>query len=116
MTWLAADALSSPVLVAAVSAMVGGGFFGGLVALLRVRVDRDRIVVDAAQGAVVVQSSVIKDLQEEGARRQEENVRLRLRIEEADRRDAERVAQIRQLRAELVALRARVEAVEDGPG
>ena len=51
----------TPILVA----ILGGGFVTGLVALLRFRVDKDAIVVTAAQGAVVVQSGVIDALQEE---------------------------------------------------
>lgn len=124
MIGLAADAVTSPLITALATGILGLGAGGGLVALLRIRVDKDRIVIDAAQGAVVVQSSVIKDIQEENGRLRamiEENdrraaVRERDIREQADRRDAERIEQIAQLQSALAALRARVAAVEDGPG
>lgn len=80
----------TPILIA----VLGGGFVTGLVALLRFRVDKDAVVVSAAQGAVVVQSGVIDALQEELARArkdrddertrvlllEEENTKLRLQL------------------------------------
>ena len=65
----------TPILVA----ILGGGFVTGLVALLRFRVDKDAVVVTAAQGAVVVQSGVIDALQEElqRARTDRDNERQR---------------------------------------
>ena len=71
--WLAADALNSPVITAAVAAIIGLFGGGGLVALLRMPADRGKVVIDAAQGAVVVQSGVIDALQEEIARLRLEN-------------------------------------------
>lgn len=72
----------TPILVA----VLGGGFVTGLVALLRFRVDKDAVVVSAAQGAVVVQSGVIDALQEELARarkdRDDERTRVLLLEEE----------------------------------
>jgi hypothetical protein len=51
-----------PLLIAFIG---GGGLSGAIVALLKVRAESGQIVVSAAQGAVVVQSTVIDDLQEE---------------------------------------------------
>lgn len=48
-----------PAVIGLIIALGGGG---GLAALLRSRADGSRIVVDAAQGAVIVQSGVIGDL------------------------------------------------------
>jgi len=64
-------------LTTAVVALLGGGFFTGVVALLKVRPERDAVVVTAAQGALVVQSEVMDDLKEEIIRLREENARER---------------------------------------
>lgn len=71
----------TPILIA----VLGGGFVTGLVALLRFRVDKDAVVVSAAQGAVVVQSGVIDALQEElaRARKDRDDERARTLILEA---------------------------------
>lgn len=66
----------TPVLVA----VLGGGFVTGLVALLRFRVDKDAVIITAAQGAVVVQTSVIDALQEELARAREDRDKERERV------------------------------------
>lgn len=66
----------TPILVA----VLGGGFVTGLVALLRFRVDKDAVVVSAAQGAVVVQSGVIDALQEELARARKDRDDERARV------------------------------------
>lgn len=59
--------------VTLVVAILGSGGFGGaLVALLKMPSDRNRVVVDAAQGAVVVQSNVITSLREELDRQKKE--------------------------------------------
>lgn len=56
----------------------GGGIAGAMVALFKVRPEAARISVDAAQGAVVVQASVITALRDE-------NERLRKHCEETDK-------------------------------
>ena len=71
----------APILIA----VLGGGFFTGIVALLRFRVDRDAVVITAAQGAVVVQSSVIDALQEELQRARTERNELRDRLSEVEK-------------------------------
>ncbi len=48
-----------PVVVGLIVAVLGGG---GLVALFRARPEGSKILVDAAQGAVIVQSGVIDSL------------------------------------------------------
>lgn len=107
MRHLAADgAITSTLVTAAVTLLVG--LFGGgtVVALMRVNVDKDKIVIDAAQGAVVVQTSVITALQAEVARLRAEGVELR--------------AEVARLRAEGAATATRVTRVEratdDGEG
>lgn len=52
----------APVIIAVTAA---GGLCGGIVALLRVRPEAGKLVVEAAEGAVVVQSGVITSLREE---------------------------------------------------
>lgn len=60
----------TPIIIAVAS----GGLFGGLALYIKARPEAGRITIDAAQGAVVVQSGVIKDLRDE-------NTRLQGRIE-----------------------------------
>lgn len=100
MTWLALAGLAdSPITGAAVTTVVAliVGLFGGgtVVALLRIDVDKGKVVIEAAQGAVIVQSSVIDDLQAELARVQ---------------------AEMATLRAENAQLRARVATIERNGG
>jgi hypothetical protein len=40
--------------------LLSGGMIGGLVSVSRVRVDKNKVVVDAAQGAVVIQEGVLR--------------------------------------------------------
>lgn len=89
-----ADAASiAGTLVTAVVTLLVGLFGGGtIVALLRVQADRGKVVIEAAQGAVIVQTGVIEALQEE---------LNRIRAE----RDADRI-EILGLRAEVLRLQA----------
>jgi hypothetical protein len=58
--------MSTEALAAVVVAVLGsGGLIGGIVALLRVRPESGRLIVEAAEGAVVVQSGVIDQLRRE---------------------------------------------------
>lgn len=50
------------VLIAAIMALFGGG---GIAALIKTRSEAPKILVDAAQGAVVVQSGVIESLRDD---------------------------------------------------
>ncbi len=52
----------APYIITAIAGIFGGGT---LIALLKIRPESARISVDAAQGAVVVQSTVIASLREE---------------------------------------------------
>lgn len=54
-----------------------GGTIGGLVTLLRLRSDTARTTVSAAEGAVIVQSNVITNLENENTRLREANEELR---------------------------------------
>ena len=56
---------NSPLLIAVVAGLLG--IFGGgtVVALFRVNADKQRVIVDAAQGAVIVQTGVIDNLRDE---------------------------------------------------
>lgn len=78
-----------PVLVAALG---GGGLVGAVVALFKLRPESGAIVVTAAQGALVVQSSVLNELHKE-------NERLRNRVSTLER--------------ELAALRVEVHGKEE---
>lgn len=134
MTWLAADsAVTSPWFTGLVALILGVGGGGGIVALFKVKPERGRIVIDAAQGAVVVQSGVMDELRKELDRLKEELDELRsdrdaevnrLRAEVVELRSG-RDAEVAQLRAEVARLRAenavtatrvtRVEQAGDGP-
>lgn len=64
--------------VAVVIAVLGsGGLIGGIVALMRVRPESGRMIVEAAEGAVVVQSGVITELRTDLAEVREEAERER---------------------------------------
>lgn len=73
------SALDSPLVVGAVTAVLG--IFGGgtLVSLLKLPGDKERVVIEAAQGAVVLQTGVLESLHAEIAR-------LNLRVEAAEHR------------------------------
>lgn len=57
--------VTGPLVSASVSLIVGVFGGGSLVALMRVSADRGKVVIEAAQGAVIVQSSVIDGLRDE---------------------------------------------------
>lgn len=95
-----------PWVAATVFSVLGSG---GLAALLRWYTDRDaarteptKIIVDAAQGAVVVQSGVLADLRHELSDTQE-------RLETA----SAEITQLRSQMAEITQLRAQVRVLED---
>ncbi len=101
------------VAAAIVIALLGGG---GVYALVKVRPEASKISVDAAQGAVIVQTGVIDSLREE-------NQRLAQRLSEVERTPADvnalmaRVQQLEdertQLQRENARLMARVKHLED---
>lgn len=67
-------------------ALLGGGLFSGIGALLRFKPEKDAVVVSAAQGAVIVQSGVIDALQEELARERQLRKAAEARVRELERR------------------------------
>lgn len=81
----------------------GGGLVGGIVALLRLKPDVARVTVSAAEGAVIVQSGVIKSLQDEIAR-------LCLAEEECERRCTEMEE---KQKIEIEKLQIALKAIED---
>ncbi|HEY2455583.1 MAG TPA: hypothetical protein VGI71_23810 [Scandinavium sp.] len=68
-----------PYIVGVIIAIFGGG---GLAALIRARPEGSKIVVDAAQGAVIVQSGVITDLRHQLRDAQDQIDELRGHISE----------------------------------
>ncbi len=108
-------------IVGLIVAVFGGG---GLTAYLRLRAEGPRIVVQAAQGAVIVQSSVIDDLQEQmdrgkaevaGLRAQlQETASYQRRIRELERREEELTAENARLQRQVADLRQRLAALENG--
>jgi cell shape-determining protein MreC len=83
----------------AVIVTLGGG--GGLAAILRNRSEGPKILVDAAQGAVVVQGSVIEDLREQLAA-----YKVEMEAQKAE------IAELRTHMAELNSLRTKVRDLE----
>ena len=94
-----------PVVVALIVAVLGGG---GIVALIKAKPERSLISVNAAQGAVIVQSGVIDSLRAdlEAARGEIRELRSHM-IEMAALRE-----QVRGLEAENGNLRARITHLE----
>jgi chromosome segregation ATPase len=93
--------MTPEIVVAIVVAIFGGG---GLVALLRLGAERSNIVVTAAQGAVIVQSGVIDDLQDQLADLRAGLAEVRQRAEAAEQRAAAAEARARAAELERDAL------------
>lgn len=110
---LAADPAISGTLVTAVATLLVGLFGGGtLVALLRVTADRGKVVIEAAQGAVIVQTGVIEALQEELSRLKAARAVDR-EERAADREEIARLqTEVARLRMESAAVSTRVGRVE----
>jgi predicted RNase H-like nuclease (RuvC/YqgF family) len=90
-------------LPAAVVGLLGGGVLVGLAAFIKARPEATKIVVDAAQGAVVVQSGVIEDLADQLKR-----MRGRIQGLEAELREVDRLrTENRELHAEVERLTRR---------
>lgn len=105
----------SSFLATVILAIIGFFFGGGLIAYLRLRKEGPKIIVEAAQGAVVVQSGVIATLERQiseltgqlvEARKMEPKIRRLEQNEELLRAENER------LKNALIALRGRVAELE----
>ncbi len=87
----------APILTGVVSFIFGGGLVTAIVALYKVKPEAGQIVVTAAQGALVVQTGVIENLQKE-------IIRLGVEIEELKKKLGERDQQIIILQSKLLAV------------
>jgi len=74
----------SPILSGIISFVFGGGLIAAIVALYKVKPEAGQIVVTAAQGALVVQTGVIENLQKEILRLSQEVQELKTRLQERD--------------------------------
>jgi len=99
-----------------VSVILGGGFLGGIYALLKLRPEAGQITVSAAQGAVIVQTGVIDTLREELTRclnriqaLEAEQVQVHMLEDRISVLEAERD----KLREENITLRHRVRHLEE---
>lgn len=103
--YVAAGIGESPALLAVITGLFG--IFGGgtVVALLRINVDKHKIVVEAAQGAVIVQTGVIDNLNNELTRVRED-------LDEVETRARNCEKETQKLRRENRELRHRVEVLE----
>jgi FtsZ-binding cell division protein ZapB len=112
-----------PVLIPVILALAGGG---GFVAWRRLRTESPRIIVEAAQGAVIVQSGVIDDLQDglERARSEVRDLRAELaealklqrRVRELEHREEELKAENTRLKAQVRDLQHRLTDLEGRTG
>jgi hypothetical protein len=114
-TWTlaAGEAVNGTLVTSVVTGVLGLGSGGTVVALLRVNADRGKVVVEAAQGAVIVQTGVITALQDELRRVTGEMAAQQVRwdTEMADLR-AEHAAERSRWQEENTQLRRRIAAVE----
>lgn len=111
--------MSSSLVTAVVSIVLGGGFVGGIVALVKLRPEGDQIIVSSAKDVVVIQAGALDEL-----RRQIDEMRERFDTQAAEaaqaiaechaereelrhERDTERVNN-RELRGRIEALEAEV--------
>lgn len=91
----------------------GGGILGGFVALFKMRPENTRIIVSAAEGAVVVQTKTITNLVNEVERLHEEVANER---RNCDERLAEQDQEIHRLREEVNAMREIFTLIDDRKG
>lgn len=77
-------AISSETITAVVVAVLGGGLITAAVALFKFPRENDRVAVSASEGAIIVQSSVIKDLRTELDRVSTESATNRERLDELE--------------------------------
>ena len=108
-----------------VAAIGSGGVGAGIVALIKVKPERDKLVIDAAQGAVVVQSGVIENLQREIKRLADEHLGCEQSIKDlrdnhvSDMREDRKhyVTEMREMRKhhreEIEALRTILAAIDE---
>lgn len=94
--------MSETAILTIVTVLLGGGFGGAVYALLKVGPERRNLMVDSAQGAVIVQDSVL-------ARLESENRRFVARLDAAEAELAKMdslLARMRTLESENGSLRA----------
>lgn len=82
MTILAMD--YTPLLTGIISFVFGGGLVTAIIALYKVKPEAGQIVVTAAQGALLVQSGVIENLQREITRLSGEVESLKVKLSQRD--------------------------------
>lgn len=96
MTILAMD--YTPLLTGIISFVFGGGLVTAIIALYKVKPEAGQIVVTAAQGALLVQSGVIENLQKEITRLGTEVESLKVKLGERD-------SLIMQLQTQLLSMK-----------
>jgi predicted RNase H-like nuclease (RuvC/YqgF family) len=75
----------APVVTGIISFIFGGGLVSAAVALYKVKPEAGMIVVSAAQGALVVQTGVIDNLQKEITRLGQEVEELKAKLDDRDK-------------------------------
>lgn len=74
----------TPLLTGIISFVFGGGLVTAIIALYKVKPEAGQIVVTAAQGALLVQTGVLENLQKEITRLGEEVESLKSKLNERD--------------------------------
>ena len=89
-----------------------GGLLAAIVTLLKLRPEAGQITVTAAQGAVIVQTGVIDNLNKELARVTKENEQLRVKFE-TEQKERQRLEEVLQDSTEAMEdLRKKLEELE----
>lgn len=74
--------ISAQTIATILAALITSGFFyGGVKFLFRTRAESGAIIVKSAEGVVVLQATIIKELREENAELREKIERLELQID-----------------------------------
>ena len=105
-----------PVVVPLILALAGGG---GFVAWRRLRTEGPKILIEAAQGAVIVQSGVIEDLRQQIADlrgRVEETVVLQRRVRQLEYSEEQLQSENARLKSQVKDLQMRLTDLEDSAG
>lgn len=107
---------NTTIITTLVSVLLGGGFIGGIVALVKLKPEGDQILVSSAKDVVLIQKGALEDLREQ---MRELEARFDAQIKTAARAVAECHAEREELKAERdeerkvnIELRRRIEVLE----
>jgi predicted RNase H-like nuclease (RuvC/YqgF family) len=96
-----------------VAVLGAGGIAGGVTALYKLRSEKDRIVVDASKGALIVQTGVIENLNKELLRVRAEAEQLRNELEKERELNRELRDRLEELENKVEQLTGRTASIEE---